>query len=56
MLLKAGVRELNRRVDTQQKGFVFAGFNAISECERELFRYFKRERKGEFYWIIVAVH
>jgi RecB family exonuclease len=34
----------------RQKGFVFAGFNAISECERELFRYFKRERKGDFYW------
>ncbi|HUW04645.1 MAG TPA: PD-(D/E)XK nuclease family protein [Williamwhitmania sp.] len=37
-------------VDFPDGLFAFIGFNALNSCEKELFRYFKREDRALFYW------
>lgn len=36
--------------DMADNTIVFIGFNALNRCEKELFRYFKRDGKALFYW------
>ncbi|MDR3185163.1 MAG: PD-(D/E)XK nuclease family protein [Prevotellaceae bacterium] len=44
---------LYRNIDTdnlRDEQFVFIGFNALNECEKELFRRLRKQGKAEFYW------
>lgn len=34
----------------QYNKIIFVGFSALNECEKELFRFLKRNGKGDFYW------
>lgn len=43
-LIKAG------KLEAEKEKYVFIGFNALTPCEKELFRHLKNNDKAEFYW------
>ena len=40
----------NGELELPQGKMIFAGFNALNRCEKELFAYFKEKDLAEFYW------
>ena len=53
MMYRRAVENIERgeQVELPNKRFVFAGFNALSECEKRLFKYLANSKYGaEFYW------
>ena len=38
------------QIDFGERTYIFVGFNALQEVERQLFKKLKREGKAEFYW------
>ena len=53
MMYRCAVENIERgeEIELPNKRYVFAGFNALSECEKRLFRYLSNSEHGaEFYW------
>ena len=53
MMYRCAVENIERgmEVELPNKRYVFAGFNALSECEKRLFKYLSNSEHGaEFYW------
>ena len=53
MMYRCAVENIERgeKIELPNKRYVFAGFNALSECEKRLFRYLSNSEHGaEFYW------
>lgn len=40
----------NKEIEINYKKIVFAGFNALNKCEKDIFSCLKRREQAEFYW------
>ena len=38
------------KLNAEEKKYIFIGFNALTPCEKKLFRFLKNQNKAEFYW------
>jgi len=40
----------SNKLNAEEKKYIFVGFNALTPCEKKLFRFLKNQNKAEFYW------
>ncbi len=40
----------SNKLNAEEKKYIFVGFNALTPCEKKLFRFLKNHNKAEFYW------
>ena len=52
MIYRSAVENIKQGVELLDlsKRYVFVGFNALSECEKELLRYISRNGEAQFFW------
>ncbi|MFP4605431.1 MAG: PD-(D/E)XK nuclease family protein [Bacteroidales bacterium] len=41
---------LEGKVNNLREKYIFVGFNALTPCEKKLFKFLKNQEKAEFYW------
>ena len=52
MIFREIAEQMKRSEDlfTDSEKIIFIGFNALTPCEKELFKYLKKREKADFYW------
>ncbi len=40
----------NKKIDLSHTKYIFAGFNALNNCEKKLFNYLNNNKLADFYW------
>lgn len=46
----ANLLEGNKPVNLSHEKYIFAGFNALNQCEKRLFHFLQNNQRAEFYW------
>lgn len=50
LIYKHAIKDISQNDYINNNHFVFAGFNALNKCEKELMTYLCKENKATFYW------